>query len=138
MRATLTVTHRDGIRQSYVLECSHGSTNGEAAAIPLESRERYVSSLLAHHGLPYGCTCAAETDLVDEYPSIESAIEQIAAGSGHGMTELDSELNADLVENIKNARCPECSIAVRVLPLHLPPVVAPIHAPGCPRSERAN
>ena len=137
MRATLTVTHHDGIRESYVLECPHGSTSGEATAIPLESQERYVASLLARHGVPYGCTCAAETDLADVYPSIESAIEQIAVGASHGLAELDAELNGDLVERIKDVRCPECSISVRVLPLHLPIGIVPIHAPECPRAERA-
>jgi hypothetical protein len=135
MRALLTVTHHDGIHESYLLECPHGSTDGEAAATPIESRERYVAGLLARHGVPYDCTCAAETDLVDVYPSIESAMEQIADGAGHGIAELDAELNADLVEKIKHARCPECSIGVRVLPFHLPLVVVPTHAPGCPRAE---
>jgi hypothetical protein len=32
MRALLTVTHHDRVQESYVLECSHGSTNGEAEA----------------------------------------------------------------------------------------------------------
>jgi hypothetical protein len=50
---------------------------------------------------------------------------------------LDAELNGDLVERIKDVRCPECSISVRVLPLHLPIGVVPIHAPECPRAERA-
>jgi hypothetical protein len=135
MRALLTVTHHDGVHESHVLECPHGSTIGEVEATTVESRERYVAGLLARHGTPYGCTCAAETDLIDVYPSIESAIEQITAGASHGIAELDDELLADLVGKIGDARCPECPIAVRVLPLHLPMAVEPVHAPGCPRAE---
>ena len=56
-------------------------------------------------------------------------------GRSHGIAELDDELLADLVGKIGDARCPECPIAVRVLPLHLPMAVEPVHAPGCPRAE---
>ena len=135
MRALLTITHHDGLRESYVLECPHGSTNGDAEATSSESRQRYVSSLLARHGTPYGCTCAAETDLVDVYPSIDSAVDQITAGASHGAAELDPELIMGLVQRIKDARCPTCSIAIMVLPLHLPLVFVPLHDLRCPNAK---
>jgi hypothetical protein len=135
MRALLTVTHHDGVRESYMLECPHGATNEQAEAASLEAREKRIASLLARHGTPYGCTCAAETDLLDTYPSVDSAIEQITSGSGQELAELDDELKAGLIRMIKDARCPECSIAVMVFPLHQPLVVAPLHNPRCPHAS---
>jgi hypothetical protein len=139
MRALLTVTHRDEHHKSYMLECPHGSTSGEARRASLASRETYVAGLLARHGVPYGCTCAAETDLADVYPSIESAIEQIPTGASQGSTELDDDAIADLLRKIDDVRCPECSVAVLVLPLHVPLEVEAIHERRCPcaRPERA-
>lgn len=135
MRALLTVTHRDGVHESLVLECPHGSTSGQVKATPIASREKYVAALLARHGLPYDCTCAAETDLVDVYPSIDSAIEQISGGASNGIADLDDELNAVLVASIEGARCPTCSVAVMVLPFHLPVVVTALHDPACPNAR---
>jgi len=137
MAALLTVTHHHGVRESYVLECPHGSTNGEAVSSSLEPRERLISSLLARHGVPFGCACAAETDLLDAYPSIEAAAEQIGAGSSHGLAELDDEAKAALLQKIGGLRCATCQIAVMVLPLHAPLVVVPVHDVKCPNARWA-
>lgn len=138
MRALLTVAHHDAASESYALECPHGRTEAEpeadADAAASEPRPKLVAGLLARHGLPFGCTCAAETDLADIYPSIDSAIEQITAGAGNGVTDLDDELIEGLVRLVREARCPTCEISVKVLPLHLPLVVIPIHDLQCPRA----
>ena len=135
MRALLTVTHHDGIRESLVLECPHGSTSGEVEAAPIAVKEKYVAALLASHGLPYGCSCTAETDLVDVYPSIDSAIAQISAGSGNGIADLDDDLRAPLIASIEGVRCPTCSAAVMVLPFHVPVAVTAVHDPACPKAK---
>jgi hypothetical protein len=137
MAALLTITHHQGAGESYVLECPHGSTNGEAATSSIEPRERLISSLLARHGVPFGCTCAAETDLLDAYPSVESAAEQIEAGSSHGLAELDHEMKVALLQRIGGLSCSTCRIAVMVLPLHMPLVVVPVHDVACPNARWA-
>jgi hypothetical protein len=90
--------------------------------------------MMARHGVPFGCICTAETDLLDVYPSIESAVERIQAGPSHGLAEMDDDMKAGLIASIQGSRCPECSIAVLVLPLHFPLVVAPLHEVRCPHS----
>ena len=135
LRALLKVTHHGGSDESYDLECRHGSTNGGAHVTSLETREKYVVGLLARHGVPYGCSCAAETDLADVYPSADSAIEQITAGGNCGMAELDDEATADLAGKIDDARCPECSVAILLMPLHVPLAAEAIHEPRCPRAK---
>lgn len=135
MRALLTVTHYDGVRESYILECPHGLTKGDVETASIESRERHIAGMLARHGVPYGCSCTAETDLIDAYPSIDSAVEQLTAGASHGAAELDDELNSGLVRKIRDFRCPACSVAILVLPLHLPLVVVPLHALRCPHAR---
>jgi hypothetical protein len=135
MRALLTVTHHEVGRESYALECPHGLTNGNMETDSPEARERLLANLLARHGAPFGCTCAAETDLVDAYPSIESAIEQITASSSQGLAELDAETKEGLTRRIEEARCPSCSVAILVLPLHLPLVITPLHDIECPNAK---
>jgi hypothetical protein len=135
MRALLTVTHHEAGRESYVLECPHGLTNGDIETASPEARERLLANLLASHGTPFGCTCAAETDLVDAYPSVESAIEQITASSSQGLAELDDETKEGLTRRIEEARCPFCSVAILVLPLHLPLVITPLHDIACPNAK---
>jgi hypothetical protein len=132
MGALLTVTHLDGVRESYFLECPHGATAEDAEFSSVEARQRLISALMARHGLPYGCTCAAETDLLDAYPTIDSAIRQIGKDEGQGFADLDDDVRADLVQSIINARCEACSVAILVLPFRQPLVVAPLHDAGCP------
>src|ERR1035437_6611992 len=127
MCALLTITHHNAARESYALECPHGLTKGEADEASMEPRQRIIAGLLARHGSPFDCTCAAETDLVDAYPSVESAVEQIAAGASNGFADLGGELTEGLLRLISDARCPSCSVAIMVLPLHLPMVVVPLH-----------
>lgn len=135
LRALLKVTHHGCFDESYDLECRHGSTSGRAQVTSLEAKEKYVAGLLARHGVPYGCSCAAETDLADVYPSVESAIEQITAGGSCGIAELDDDATADLTGKINDARCPECSVAILLMSLHLPLAVEAIHEPRCPRAK---
>jgi hypothetical protein len=135
MRALLTVTHHDADRESYILECPHGSTTGQAEKASPEARERLIAGLMARHGGPFGCACAAETDLVDAYPSADSAIEQIAAGPSRGLAELDDETKAGLIGGIEKARCATCSIGILVMPLHLPLVAVPLHDVRCPNAR---
>jgi hypothetical protein len=130
--ALLTVTHLDGVRESYFLECPHGATAEDAEFSSVEARQRLVSALMARHGLPYGCTCAAETDLLDAYPTIDSAIAMIGNGEGQGFAELDDDARAVLIQSIKGARCEACSVAILVLPFRQPLVVAPLHDVMCP------
>jgi len=132
--ALLTIIHRDPIGESYVLECPHGVTNGEAVASSPEPGQSLIAAMMARHGVPFGCTCTAETDLLDVYPSIESAVKQISAGSSHGLADMDDDMKAGLVASIEGSRCPECSIAVLVLPLDFPLVVAPLHELRCAHS----
>jgi|ERR1035437_964548 hypothetical protein len=87
---------------------------------------------MARHGLPYGCTCAEETDLLDAYPTIDSAIRQIGNDEGQGFADLDAVAGADLVQSIINARCEACSVAILVLPFRQPLAVMPLHDAGCP------
>lgn len=134
MSALLTITHHEGFRESYVLECPHGTTNGEADTVSADSKERLISSLLSRHGVPFGCTCAAETDLMDAYPSIESAVDQIRHGPGHGPTELDEDVKQGLLDKIADLACPACSVAILVLPLRTPLVVVPVHDVMCPNA----
>jgi hypothetical protein len=135
MRALLTVTHHEVGRESYVLECPHGLTNGDMDTASPEAREKLLAGLLARHGTPFGCTCAAETDLVDAYPSVQSAMEQITASSSQGLAGLDDETTEDLTRRIEKARCPSCSVAILVLPLHLPLVMTPLHDTACPNAK---
>jgi hypothetical protein len=135
MRALLTVTHHGAGRESYILECSHGLTTEQAEKASPESRERLIAGLMARHGGPSGCACAAETDLVDAYPSADSAIEQIAAGPSRGLAELDDETMAGLIRGIEEARCASCSIGILVMPLHLPLVAVPLHDVRCPNAR---
>ena len=132
MGALHTVTHLDGGRESYILECTHGSTVEHGEACTLEARQMVISALMTRHGMPYGCTCAAETDLLDAYPSIESAVEQITNVECEGFADLDGEMRADLVQSINNVRCEACSVAILVLPFRMPLVVAPLHDVRCP------
>jgi hypothetical protein len=132
MGALLTVTHLDGVRESYIIECAHGSTIEHGEACTLEARQRVISALMTRHGMPYGCTCAAETDLLDAYPSIESAVEQITNAECQGFVDLDDEMRADLIQSITDSRCEECSVAILVLPFRQPLVVAPLHDVRCP------
>jgi len=134
MSALLTITHHEGFRESYVLECPHGSTNGEADTASVEAKERLVASILARHGVPFGCTCAAETDVMDAYASIELAVEQIRNAPSRGMAELDNEVKQGLVRKIADLACPDCSVAILVLPLRLPLVVVPVHDVMCPKA----
>jgi hypothetical protein len=130
--ALLTVTHLDGVHESYILECQHGATIEEAEFSTIEARQRLVSALMTRHGLPYGCTCAAETDLLDAYPTIDSAIAMIGNDEGQGFADLDADASADLIQSIKDARCEACSVAILVLPFRQPLVVAPLHDVMCP------
>ena len=135
MSALLTVTHHEGFRESYVLECPHGSTNGEADTASRDAKERLISSLLARHGVPFGCACAAETDVMDAYPSIQSAVELIRNGPGHGPAELEDEVKEALLRKIAGLACPSCSVAILVLPLRTPLVVVPVHDVTCPNAK---
>jgi hypothetical protein len=132
MGALLTVTHIDGIRERYILEYPHGYTTEEADARSPEAREQLISDLMTRHGTPHSCTCAAETDLLDGYPSIESAIEQISNAAGRGPVDLDDDVRLDLIRSIKDSRCTACSVAILVLPFRQPLVVAPLHDARCP------
>jgi hypothetical protein len=132
MRALLTITHHDAANESYVIECPHGLTRVETASVSGEPRQRLIAGLLARHGSPSSCTCAAETDLVDAYPSVDSAVAQIMTGAGNGLTDLDDESIEEVLRHVRGARCPSCSIAVKVMPLHLPADVVSVHDPRCP------
>jgi hypothetical protein len=133
--ALLTIIHRAPIGESYVIECPHGVTQDEAGGTDADLARNLIAGLMARHGLPFGCTCTAETDLLDVYPSIEFAVDQISAGSTHGLADIDQHVMAGLIDSIDGSRCPECSIAVLVLPLHFPLVVAPLHDVRCPNSR---
>jgi hypothetical protein len=136
MQALLTIKHHDDGAQSYLLECPHGVTNAAVEAGPPERRQKLIAGLLTSHGTPYGCACAAETDLVDVYPSVESAIAQLRSGPGNGLADLDSAMTADLIEEVELARCSGCDVAIGVMPLRLPPIVEPRHDDRCRRAER--
>ena len=135
MRALLTIAHRDASRADYVLECPHGLSKVDSDAHLDESREQLISSLLSGHGRPFNCTCAAETDLIDAYPSIDSAVSHIETDGRLGLIDLDEDLIADLVQQIKSVECPTCSIAVLVMPFRLPMVVTPLHDIRCPQAK---
>jgi hypothetical protein len=136
MQALLTITHHDDGAQSYRLECPHGLTDTGPERGPSERIQKLIAGLLTSHGTPYGCACAAETDLVDVYPSVDSAIAQLKAGPGNGLADLDSAMTASLLEKVELARCSGCNVTIGVMPLRLPPIVEPRHDDRCHRAKR--
>jgi hypothetical protein len=132
MGALLTVTHLDGIRERYSLECAHGMTTDEGDARSLDARQKLIANLMARHGTPYGCNCSAETDLLEAYPSIDSAVEQLTYDEGAGFADMPDDVRSELIESVRAARCEACSVAILVLPFREPLVVAPLHDVRCP------
>ena len=134
MRALLTITHHDASRADYVLECQHGLSKVASKEESDGPRDQLIAGLLSRHGRPFNCTCTAETDLIDAYSSIDSAVDLIEMDGRLGLLDLDEDLIAGLVQKIRSVDCPTCSIAVLVMPFRLPMVVTPLHDIRCPHA----
>ncbi len=135
MKTLLTVTHHDRIHDSYVLECGHGSSNADAETTSMGAMSGLIASMRTTHSALYGCTCANEFDLMDVYPSVDAAVEQFTGDLGSSPDDLDDSLHQGLLQKIKAARCPACSVAITVSTHDLRLVVVPLHDNGCPRAK---